>query len=155
MFDHPPQGPACYDGLSAKLIEQAGFPFAFMSGFGVAAARIGAPDTGLLSYGEVLDQGRSVIEATSSRLPIIADADTGYGNALNVQRTVRGIASAGFSGVLLEDQCWPKSCGHVRNKHVVERGEAVARIQAAVEARCVAPSCWMGNMCLSAITVDH
>lgn len=110
-----------------------------MSGFGVAASRIGAPDTGLLSAGEVLDQGRSIIEATS-HLPIIADADTGYGNALNVQRTVRGIAAAGFSGVLLEDQRWPKSCGHVRNKHVVERGEAVTRIQAAVEARwvCVA-----------------
>lgn len=80
-------GPAVFDGISARLTEQAGFDFAFLSGFSVAGARLGAPDTGLLSYAEMLDQGRNMHEATSS-IPIIGDADTGYGNAMNVKRTV-------------------------------------------------------------------
>ncbi|CAL8465196.1 g4731 [Coccomyxa elongata] len=128
------QGPCCHDGLSARLIEEAGFPIAFMSGFGVSAARLGAPDTNLLSYSEVLDQGRNINEATKA-IPIIGDGDTGYGNALNVKRTVRGFAGAGFAGILIEDQVAPKSCGHVRGKRVVGRQEALARIRAAVDAR--------------------
>ncbi|GBF93122.1 hypothetical protein Rsub_05851 [Raphidocelis subcapitata] len=128
------KGPCCHDALSAKLIEQAGFDFAFMSGFCTSAARLGAPDTGLLSYSEMVDQGRYVNEATRA-IPIIGDGDTGYGNAMNVKRTVRGYAAAGFAGILIEDQTWPKSCGHVRNKKVVPRAEAVARIRAAVDAR--------------------
>ena len=127
-------GPAAYDGISAKLTERAGFDFAFMSGFCVAGARLGLPDTGLVSYGEMVEQGRQMIEATSS-MPIIGDGDTGHGNAMNVKRTVKGYAAAGFSGILIEDQVWPKSCGHVKGKRVVPRDEAVARIKAACDAR--------------------
>ncbi|GLI59486.1 hypothetical protein VaNZ11_001371 [Volvox africanus] len=127
-------GPCCHDALSAKLIEQAGFPYAFMSGFCTSAARLGGPDTGLISYGEMVDTGRYIYEATRS-LPVIGDGDTGYGNAMNVKRTVRGYAQAGFAGILIEDQVAPKSCGHVRGKKVVGREEAVSRIRAAVDAR--------------------
>jgi 2-methylisocitrate lyase-like PEP mutase family enzyme len=125
--------PCCFDGLSARLIEEAGFELTFMSGFGVSAARLGAPDTGLISYGEMLDQGRNICAAT--RLPVIGDGDTGYGNALNVKRTVRGYAQAGFAGVMIEDQVAPKRCGHTEGKAVVEREEALARVRAAVDAR--------------------
>ncbi|KXZ42102.1 hypothetical protein GPECTOR_204g384 [Gonium pectorale] len=104
-------GPCCHDALSARLIEQAGFPYAFMSGFCTAGARLGAPDTGLISYAEMLETGRCIHEATRS-LPVIGDGDTGYGNAMNVKRTVRGYAQAGFAGILIEDQVAPKSCGH-------------------------------------------
>lgn len=125
--------PCCYDALSAKLVERAGFSLSFMSGFAVSAVRLGLPDTGLISYGEMLDQGASICQAT--RLPIIGDGDTGYGNAVNVKRTVRGYAGAGFAAVMIEDQEWPKRCGHTRGKSVVPRREAVARIRAAVDAR--------------------
>lgn len=125
--------PCCYDALSARLIERAGFSLSFMSGFAVAAVRLGVPDTGLISYGEMLDQGRNICGAVS--LPIIGDGDTGYGNAINVKRTVRGYASAGFAGVMIEDQEWPKRCGHTRGKSVVPRSEALARVRAAVDAR--------------------
>ncbi|WP_462321552.1 isocitrate lyase/PEP mutase family protein [Halochromatium sp.] len=125
--------PCCGDALSAKLIEQAGFPLTFMSGFAAAAHRLGGPDTGLMSYAEVLDQGRNILEAVS--IPVIGDGDTGYGNPLNLQRTVRGFAKAGFAAIMLEDQVAPKRCGHTRGKAVVEREEAFDRIRAAVEAR--------------------
>ena len=125
--------PCCFDALSAKLIEQAGFPLSFMSGFAVSAARLGMPDTGLISYGEMLDQGRNICDAVS--IPVIGDADTGYGNAMNVKRSVAGYAQAGFAAVMIEDQLAPKRCGHTRGKEVVSRGEALARIQAAVDAR--------------------
>lgn len=125
--------PCCFDALSARLIEAAGFGVTFMSGFAVAAARLGLPDTGLMCYAEALDQGRSICQAV--RIPVIGDADTGYGNAINVKRTVQGYAAAGFAGVMIEDQVWPKRCGHTLGKAVVERAEAVARIQAAVDAR--------------------
>lgn len=127
-------GPACYDGISAKLTESAGFDFGFMSGFSVAGGRLGLPDTGLVSYGEMVEQGRQMIEATST-MPLIGDGDTGHGNAMNVIRTVQGYAHAGFSGILIEDQVWPKSCGHVRGKQVIPRNEAIARIRAACDAR--------------------
>lgn len=126
--------PAAYDGISARLTEEAGFEVAFMSGFSVSGARLAKPDTGLLSYAEMVDQGRCMHEATRS-IPIIGDADTGYGNAMNVKRTVQGYASAGFAGLLIEDQVWPKSCGHVRGKRVIPRDEAVSRIRAACDAR--------------------
>ncbi len=125
--------PCCFDALSAKLIEDAGFPLSFMSGFAVSAARLGMPDTGLISYAEMLDQGRNICDAVS--IPIIGDADTGYGNAMNVKRTVTGYARAGFACVMIEDQLAPKRCGHTRGKEVVSRSEALARIQAAVDAR--------------------
>ena len=125
--------PCCWDGLSAKMIAEAGFPFTFMSGFAVSAARLGAPDTGLISFGEMLDQGRNICAA--SPVPVIGDGDTGYGNALNVRRTVDLYAQAGFAAVMIEDQLSPKRCGHTRGKAVVGRDEAVRRIRAAVDAR--------------------
>ena len=125
--------PCCFDGLSARLIERAGFPLTFMSGFSVAAARLARPDTGLLSYGEILDQGRSILEAVT--LPVIGDGDTGYGNALNVERTVEGFAKAGFAAIMIEDQLAPKRCGHTKGKEVVTRDEAMVRLRAAVQAR--------------------
>lgn len=125
--------PGCYDAFSARLIERAGFRVTFMGGFAVSASRIGMPDTGLISYAEMLDQGRNICSAVS--IPVIGDGDTGYGNALNVQRTVKGYARAGFACVMIEDQVAPKRCGHTRGKQVVPRDEAVSRIQAAVDAR--------------------
>ncbi len=125
--------PCCFDGLSARLIEEAGFPLTFMSGFAVAAARLARPDTGLISYGEMLDQGRSILEAVT--IPVIADGDTGYGNAVNVRRTLEGYARAGFAGIMIEDQVAPKRCGHTPGKEVVTRAEACGRIHSAVEAR--------------------
>ncbi|MBD19637.1 MAG: carboxyvinyl-carboxyphosphonate phosphorylmutase [Rhodospirillaceae bacterium] len=125
--------PACYDALSARLIERAGFNLSFMSGFAVSAARLGLPDTGLISYGEMLEQGRNICNAVS--IPVIGDGDTGYGNALNVKRTVLGYAQAGFGCIMIEDQVAPKRCGHTRGKQVVDREEAISRIRAAVDAR--------------------
>ncbi len=125
--------PCCFDALSARLIERAGFELTFMSGFAVSATRLGLPDTGLISYGEMLDQGRDLCAAVS--IPVIGDADTGYGNALNVKRTVQGYAAAGLACAMIEDQLSPKRCGHTRDKQVVSRSEAQARIRAAVDAR--------------------
>jgi 2-methylisocitrate lyase-like PEP mutase family enzyme len=125
--------PCCFDAFSAMLIERAGFPLTFMSGFAVAATRLALPDTGLISYGEMLQQGRDVCAAVS--IPVIGDADTGYGNALNVKRTVRGYARAGFACVMIEDQLAPKRCGHTRGKQVVPQEVALARIRAALDAR--------------------
>jgi len=125
--------PCCFDALSARLVEQAGFPLTFMSGFSVAAARAGLPDTGLLTVTEMLDQGRSICDAVS--IPVIGDGDTGHGNAANVQRTMHQFSKAGFAGIMLEDQVAPKRCGHTGVKEVVDRDTAIARIQAAVDAR--------------------
>ncbi len=125
--------PCCYDALSAKLIEQAGFDLTFMSGFAASASRIGAPDLGLMSYSEVLDSARNIRDAVS--IPLIGDGDTGYGNAMNVRRTVRGFARAGCGAVMIEDQLAPKRCGHTPGKEVVGRDEAFDRIKAAVDAR--------------------
>src|SRR4029079_7204118 len=126
--------PGCFDALSAKLIADAGYPLGFMSGFSVSAARLGMPDTGLISFGEMLDTLRSVTTAAPGAA-ILADGDTGYGNALNVQRTVREYAKAGAACVMIEDQVAPKKCGHTRGKQVVSRAEARMRIKAAVDAR--------------------
>jgi 2-methylisocitrate lyase-like PEP mutase family enzyme len=125
--------PCCFDALSARLIEKAGFDLTFMSGFSVAAARLAGPDTGLISFGEMLDQGRSICDAVD--IPVIGDADTGYGNPMNVRRTVESYARAGFAAVMIEDQVAPKRCGHTRGKDVVARAEAALRIRAAVDAR--------------------
>ena len=127
------QAPGCYDALSARVLAQAGFECGFLGGFSVAAGRLGLPDVGLMSYGEMLDQARSVTAATS--LPIIGDGDTGYGNAMNAERTFRGSAQAGLACVMIEDQRWPKRCGHTAGKDIVERKEALARIRACVRAR--------------------
>jgi len=125
--------PCCFDALSARLIEQAGFPLTFMSGFGVSAARLAQPDSGLISYAEMLDQGRNICSAVA--IPVIGDGDTGYGNPANVRRTVQGYAAAGFAGIMIEDQVAPKRCGHTGVKEVVAREEAVRRIRAACDAR--------------------
>ena len=124
---------ACYDAMSAKLVEAAGFAATFMSGFGVAATRLGLPDTGLISYGELLDQGRNICHAVS--IPVLGDGDTGFGNEMNVRRTVQGYYQAGFACVMIEDQVMPKRCGHTAGKAVVERNEALRRIKAAVDVR--------------------
>ncbi|XP_027928777.1 uncharacterized protein LOC114185315 isoform X2 [Vigna unguiculata] len=127
------QGPACFDALGAKLIESAGFPYCITSGFSIAASRLALPDTGFISYGEMLDQCQLIADAVS--IPIIADADNGYGNAMNLKRTVKGFIAAGFAGILLEDQVAPKACGHTRGRKVLPREEAVMKIRAAVDAR--------------------
>ncbi len=115
------------------MIEQADFPLTFMSGFAVSAARLGLPDTGLISYGEMLDQARNICAAVA--IPVIGDGDTGYGNALNIKRTISGYARAGMAAIMIEDQLAPKRCGHTKGKAVVAREEACDRIKAAVDAR--------------------
>ncbi len=124
---------ACYDALTAKLIESAGMPATFMSGFGVAATRLALPDTGLISYGEMVEQGRNICGAVD--IPVLGDGDTGFGNPLNIRRTVHGYHQAGFACVMIEDQVMPKRCGHTVGKEVVDRSEALQRVQAAVDAR--------------------
>ena len=125
--------PGVYDTLSARLAERAGFPMAFISGYSVAATAIGEPDLGLLTQTEIVDQARRVCRSVA--IPIIVDADTGYGNPLNVIRTVRDLIDAGAAGCFLEDQQWPKKCGHMRGKRVVEREEYLDKIRAAVDTR--------------------
>ena len=125
--------PSCFDALSAKLIEQTGFDAMFMSGFAASASRIGEPDLGVMTLTEVLDQLNNITDATS--LPVIGDGDTGYGNAMNVQRTVKSFAKIGCAGVLIEDKLSPKRCGHTPGKDVVSREEAFDRIRASVDAR--------------------
>lgn len=126
--------PCCYDALTARLIHEAGFALTLMSGFAVSAARLAQPDTGLISFAEMLDQLRNVCGAAPA-LCVIGDGDTGYGNAINVRRTVREYARAGAAGIMIEDQVSPKRCGHTRGKQVVTRGEAKMRIRAAVDER--------------------
>ncbi|MFK7870629.1 MAG: oxaloacetate decarboxylase [Roseobacter sp.] len=125
--------PCCFDALSAKLIQQEGYDLTFMSGFAASASRIGAPDLGLMSYGEVVDQAGNIADAIT--IPLIGDGDTGYGNAMNVRRTVSGFAKAGCASVMIEDQLAPKRCGHTPGKAVVSRAEACDRIRAAVDER--------------------
>jgi 2-methylisocitrate lyase-like PEP mutase family enzyme len=125
--------PGVFDTLSARLAQRAGFPMAFISGYSVAATTIGEPDLGLLTQTEMIDRARRICMSVS--IPIIVDADTGYGNPLNVHRTVRELIAAGAAGCFLEDQVWPKRCGHMRNKRVIDRAEYLYKIEAAVDAR--------------------
>lgn len=125
--------PGIYDTLSAKIAEQVGFPMGFVSGYSLAAATIGEPDFGLLTQTEVVERARAI--CTSVSIPVIVDADTGYGNPLNVYRTVELLMDAGAAGCFLEDQVWPKKCGHMRNKKVIAREDYLQKIQAAVDAR--------------------
>ncbi|MDC1258015.1 isocitrate lyase/PEP mutase family protein [Pelagibacteraceae bacterium] len=124
--------PGCYDALSAKLIEREELNAGFMSGFAVSSTKLGMPDTGLISFSEMAEQVRNICNVTS--IPIIFDGDTGYGNTVNVYRTVRGFADAGAAAIMIEDQKWPKKCGHTKGKDVVEVDEANSRIKAAVDA---------------------
>ena len=124
--------PGCYDALSAKMIEKSGIKAGFMSGFCVSSTQLGMPDTGLISYTEMQNQVRNICNITT--IPILFDGDTGWGNAGNIYRTVRGYADAGAAAIMIEDQKWPKKCGHTKGKDVVELDEAKSRIKAAADA---------------------
>ncbi|MCZ6647304.1 MAG: isocitrate lyase/PEP mutase family protein [SAR324 cluster bacterium] len=125
--------PGCYDALSAKLIQQEGFEAAYMTGFGTSASVLGMPDAGLISFSEMATHAGNIANAID--IPLIADGDTGYGNAVNVYRTVKAYARAGVAGLHIEDQVFPKKCGHVAGKKVVPSEEMVGKIRAAVDAR--------------------
>ncbi len=125
--------PGAYDALSARLAERAGFKACFTTGFGFAATVLGMPDFGLLTMSETMDRVRHVVRAVS--VPLVADMDTGYGNALNVVRTVRECVVLGVAGIILEDQEWPKKCGHFEGKRVIPAEEQAAKLRAAVDAR--------------------
>lgn len=125
--------PGVYDALSAKLVERAGFPLTFVSGYSVAATQLGLPDFGYLTQTEMVATAKRVCAAV--KIPVIIDADTGYGNALNVIRTVNELIDAGAAGMFLEDQVWPKRCGHMKGKRVIPAEEHAQKIHAAVDAR--------------------
>jgi len=125
--------PGAYDGISARLVQDAGFPAVYMTGYGTAASRLGLPDLGFAGLGEMADHARNLAGVLD--VPLIADADTGYGNALNVRRTVQAYEAAGVAALHIEDQITPKRCGHLSGHQIVPRGEFVGKIRAAVEAR--------------------
>jgi len=125
--------PGCYDALGARLVEEAGFPAVYMTGFGSAASALGRPDVGLMTLTEMVGNARRIAQAVE--IPVIADADTGYGNPINVIRTVREYESAGVAAIHLEDQVIPKKCGHMEGKEVLPAGEMIAKVSAAVAAR--------------------
>jgi 2,3-dimethylmalate lyase len=129
----PVLAPGAYDALSARLVEEAGFEAVYMTGFGTSASLLGRPDIGLLTLSEMVDNARRIVQAV--RVPVIADADNGYGNPINVIRTVREYEAAGVSAIHVEDQISPKKCGHMENKQVIEASEMVEKVRAAVEAR--------------------
>lgn len=125
--------PGAYDAISARLIEQSGAQACYLTGFGVTASLLGQPDIGLTTQSEMVDAVRRVCDVTN--IPVIADADTGFGNTLNVVRTVRAYEQAGASAIQLEDQVVPKRCGHMSGKEVIGLTDAVAKIRAAVATR--------------------
>ena len=125
--------PGVFDCLTARLAELAGFRMVYMTGSGVSITRLGAPDVALLSFAEILDQAKRIADVTA--LPVLADVDTGYGGPLNVIRTVREMERAGISALQIEDQDWPKRCGHEPGRRVVPIAEMVGRLHAAVDAR--------------------
>ena len=125
--------PGAYDALSARLVEQAGFEAVFTSGFSIAATRLGMPDMGLLTMPENVEHVDAITDSID--VPLVADMDTGYGNALNVRRAMNECVDAGVAGVILEDQEWPKKCGHMNEKRLVPQTEHVRRIEAAADVR--------------------
>ncbi len=125
--------PGVYDALSARIAEHLGFEAVFQSGYSVSASMLGLPDYGLLTAKEVIDQARGIARAV--RIPLIVDIDTGYGNALTVRRVVREVEDAGAKGIFLEDQVWPKRCGHMQGKQVIARDEYMQKLTAALDAR--------------------
>jgi 2-methylisocitrate lyase-like PEP mutase family enzyme len=129
--------PGVYDVLSAKIAERVGFHSVVLTGYGFAAAHLGEPDFGLFSQTEILDRARRITAAV--QIGVVVDGDTGYGGPLNVQRMVRELVRMGARGVILEDQRWPKRCGHMRGKEVIDAAEHVQKIRAAKEARGDAP----------------
>jgi 2,3-dimethylmalate lyase len=125
--------PGVFDALSAKIAEYVGFNAMFQTGYGSSAALLGMPDFGLLNSGETVDNAMRIIRAV--RVPVLVDADTGYGNPLNVWRLVRDLESLGAAGIFLEDQVWPKRCGHMVGKDVIPKDEYITKLKAALEAR--------------------
>ena len=129
----PVVAPGAYDALSARLIEATGFPAVYMTGFGTSASYLGRPDVGLMTMAEMVDQARRIALAVD--VPVIADADTGYGNPISVIRTVRAYENAGVAAIHIEDQVMPKKCGHVEGKQVIPAEEMVEKVRAAIAAR--------------------
>jgi 2-methylisocitrate lyase-like PEP mutase family enzyme len=125
--------PGAYDGVSARLVERAGFPAVYMTGYGTSASRLGLPDLGYAGLAEMADHARNLAAAVS--IPLIADADTGYGNALGVRRTVQAYEAAGVAALHIEDQVAPKRCGHLSGHQLVPLAEFAGKIRAAVDAR--------------------
>jgi carboxyvinyl-carboxyphosphonate phosphorylmutase len=125
--------PGVFDALSARIAEQVGFEAIFQTGYGSSAALLGMPDFGLLNAGETIDNARRIIRAVG--VPVLVDADTGYGNPLNVWRLVRELESLGTAGIFLEDQVWPKRCGHMVGKDVIPKDQYLPKLKAALEAR--------------------
>lgn len=125
--------PGVYDCLSARLAESAGFEILFTSGFGISASLLGRPDFGFLTASETLTSVGNIVRAVDT--PVVADLDTGYGNALNVVRTVEEAVQLGVAGIILEDQEWPKKCGHFKGKRVIPLEQHAVKIMAAAEAR--------------------
>lgn len=129
----PLMAPGVADALNARLVAEAGFEAVYMTGAGTSATRLGMPDVGLLTMPEMVDNAQRIADA--SGLPLIADADTGYGGPINVQRTVRAFERAGAAAIHLEDQVWPKRCGHLAGKALIDADEMVSKVRAAVDAR--------------------
>jgi 2-methylisocitrate lyase-like PEP mutase family enzyme len=127
------RAPGVFDGLSAHLVRSAGFPVAYLTGAGVSVSGYGLPDIGLVTGSEMADRAAMIVQATG--LPVIADADTGYGNALNVARTVRAYERAGVAAIQFEDQVFPKRCGHLAGKEVISAGEFTGKLRAALDTR--------------------
>jgi len=125
--------PGVFDALSARIAEQVGFEAMFQTGYGSSAALLGMPDFGFLNAGETVDNARRIIH--SVRIPVLVDADTGYGNPLNVWRLVQDLESMGAAGIFLEDQIWPKRCGHMKGKDVIPMDQYLPKLKAAIEAR--------------------
>ncbi|MDH5676040.1 MAG: isocitrate lyase/PEP mutase family protein [Myxococcales bacterium] len=131
--DRPVVGPGVWDALSARLAERAGLDMVFLSGFCMSATQLGEPDFGLWTQSEVLGTAERVCAAVD--LPVIVDIDTGYGNAFNVERTVRSLTRSGAAGCFLEDQVWPKRCGHMEGKEVIALDQYLPKLRAALSAR--------------------
>lgn len=125
--------PGVFDCITARLVDQAGFPAVYITGSGISMSQLGIPDLGMLSFTEVLDRVWRIADLVS--IPVIADADTGYGGPLNIIRTVKEFERAGVSAIQIEDQAWPKKCGHEQGREIVPASEMVARIKAAADAR--------------------
>jgi len=125
--------PGVADAFAARMVAMEGFEACYMTGFGTSLSRLGMPDIGLLTMSEMVDNAARIVDACG--VPLIADADTGYGNPMNVRRTIREYERAGVAGVHLEDQAWPKRCGHLAGKRVVPVAEMEAKLRAAVDSR--------------------
>lgn len=125
--------PGVYDSISAKIAESVGFNVMFQTGYGTSAALLGMPDYGFIGAAETIDNARRICRSVS--VPVIVDSDTGYGNALSVWKLVQELESAGASGIFLEDQRWPKRCGHMQGKEIVSQEEYTEKLGAAIDAR--------------------